>query len=106
MAKATSEARISNAILNPLLNDIEEITGVTRHQVLGNRRYDHYAFARFMVYLALREHEHGYSLAVIGRTMNRDHGAVIHGIRNIKARAKLDKRVRKLLGRLKKKGWL
>lgn len=106
MAKSTAEGRISNAVLNPLLEDIETLTGVTRQQVLGKRRYEHVALARFMVYLALREHEFGYSFACIGRTMNRDHGAVMHGIATLKRRASVDKRLRARLKKLKEKGWI
>jgi len=62
-----------------LIRDIASQHKVTFRDVMGPDRHRYIIMARFKCYRALRQR--GLSYPQIGAIMNRDHTAIIHGIR-------------------------
>ena len=85
------------------VNDVESLTGIHADLILGKRRFAPVAQARMLVYYLLVKRGHTWS--DVGRVMERDHGSVIHGVRQIENWKSIDFKFARRLERLKEKGW-
>ncbi len=96
----------ASTALDQCLIDVEDVTGVTRNEILTRTRgYESTCLARFFVYAMMREHDHGFSLKQIGDAMGRDHGSVINGIKALKARLSWEKKLKARAKLLRQKGY-
>ena len=96
----------ATAALDQCLVDVEDVTGVTRREILTRKRgYESTCLARFFVYAMMREHDYGFSLEQIGDVMGRHHGAVINGIRVLTARLSWEKKLKARARLLRQKGY-
>lgn len=64
------------------LNIISEVTGVSKDDILGRKRYWEYVLARHIL-LYFMYHYSYMSITAIGRASGRDHTSVIHGNQSI-----------------------
>ncbi|MBK1884130.1 hypothetical protein JIN85_17045 [Luteolibacter pohnpeiensis] len=68
-----------SARLDRLIDAASEFTGFSREDLLSTRRPDRLARTRWAIWSILRADD--WTLREIGNAFNRDHGAVIHGLR-------------------------
>ena len=96
----------ASAALDQCLIDVEDVTGVTRREILTRTRgYESTCLARFFVYAMMREHDYGFSLKQIGGVMGRDHGAIISGMKALRARLCWEKKLKAKANLLRQKGY-
>lgn len=73
--------------IDPRLDAVEQVavaTGLTREQIIGDRRLPHLVDARAIVAVSLRDS--GLSYARIGEIMRRDHSSIVHLVDSFEAR--------------------
>lgn len=70
-----------------ILDAVTEVTGVSKFDMLSNRRKKEYAYARHMAMYVARETTQ-YSLVQIGHMMNRDHTTVIYAADKLSKRGR------------------
>ena len=92
--------------LDQILIDVEDVTGVTKREILSTTRgYENVCLARFFVYAMMREHPYGFSFCQIGSAMGRDHGSVLNGIKRLNDRLSWEKALKVKAKVLKSKGY-
>jgi hypothetical protein len=80
-------AELNQTLLNAALAAVFRATSVTTPEILSARREYRVAYARLMVYALLRERL--MTQEAIGVLMDRDHAAVLHGVRRLQELARL-----------------
>lgn len=89
--------------LHQVLTDVEDITGIGSDTVLAATRQRDVVDARQLAYIALRSRHHSYER--IGDAMNRDHGAVMAGVKTIGGYATYEKKTIWRMEQLRQRGY-
>jgi hypothetical protein len=76
--------QLPTRVLNEALDEVSFVHGVSRDDILGDRRFKPIAHARQHAMWLLSDW--GYGLAEIGRKLGRDHSTVFHGVAAHEAR--------------------
>lgn len=91
-------------VVEKAIKDVTEICQIDRALLMGRKRSENVAVARFFLYTILRNEEFNWSH--IGKITGRDHGAVMAGVRRLEGRLICGE---KLLGMVRfnllRRGW-
>ena len=68
-----------------ILRAVCDVFGVSHNEIVSHRRWKYLVRPRMVFYYVCRELTRA-SLPMVGRTVNRDHTTVLHGIQNVTAK--------------------